>query len=153
MDRRAFLKGAAAVPVALVAAPLAAAVESTLVPLTYYMDTSAGPDRTVAWLSQWCPLTNQIINTPISAEEFYGFWAIDTEGAKAMAFGRDDVCEHGSLERKCEICDRDKRIAELEAALDDLRTQAVEREYGWMMVPKVEWNQTFKRIGLTTGNR
>lgn len=27
------------------------------------------------------------------------------------------VCTHGSLERQCEICERDKRIAELEAAL------------------------------------
>ena len=37
-----------------------------------------------------------------------------------MAFGRDDVCEHGSLERKCDICSRDKRIAELETALKNL---------------------------------
>lgn len=28
-----------------------------------------------------------------------------------------EECEHGSLKRQCEICERDKRIAELEAAL------------------------------------
>ena len=27
------------------------------------------------------------------------------------------VCNHGSIERKCEICERDGRIAELEAVL------------------------------------
>lgn len=28
-----------------------------------------------------------------------------------------DECHHGSLRRQCEICERDDRIAELEAAL------------------------------------
>lgn len=28
-----------------------------------------------------------------------------------------DECQHGSLRRQCEICERDNRIAELEAAL------------------------------------
>lgn len=28
-----------------------------------------------------------------------------------------DECDHGSLRRQCEICDRDARIADLEAAL------------------------------------
>ena len=30
------------------------------------------------------------------------------------------VCEHGSLHRKCEICERDERIKELEDRLSDL---------------------------------
>jgi hypothetical protein len=29
----------------------------------------------------------------------------------------DPVCEHGSLRRKCELCERDERIAELEEAV------------------------------------
>ena len=32
----------------------------------------------------------------------------------------DLVCEHGSLRRKCEICERDERIKELEEALREL---------------------------------
>ena len=31
------------------------------------------------------------------------------------------VCEHGSLRRSCEICERDERIKELEDRLSDLR--------------------------------
>lgn len=34
-----------------------------------------------------------------------------------MAFGRDDVCEHGSLKRKCDSCaliEAAKRVVELE---------------------------------------
>ena len=51
-----------------------------------------------------------------------------------MAFGRDDVCDHGSLSRKCEICDRDKRIAELETILRDahdalLMSEAILRKH------------------------
>lgn len=33
----------------------------------------------------------------------------------------DLVCEHGSFRRKCEICERDERIAELERRLDEAR--------------------------------
>jgi len=32
----------------------------------------------------------------------------------------DLVCEHGSLRRKCEICERDERIKELEEALREI---------------------------------
>ena len=31
------------------------------------------------------------------------------------------VCEHGSFRRKCEICERDERIAELERELEEAR--------------------------------
>ena len=31
-----------------------------------------------------------------------------------------DVCPHGSLRRSCEVCERDERIAELEAATENL---------------------------------
>ena len=44
---------------------------------------------------------------------------------------------------------QERRIAELEAALDHLHMHAVEREYNWMMIPKTEWEQTFVRIGLS----
>jgi len=33
---------------------------------------------------------------------------------------RNWVCEHGSLRRKCEICERDERIKELESFLGGL---------------------------------
>jgi hypothetical protein len=33
----------------------------------------------------------------------------------------DLVCEHGSLRRKCEICERDERIVELERELEEAR--------------------------------
>jgi CRISPR/Cas system-associated protein Cas10 (large subunit of type III CRISPR-Cas system) len=32
---------------------------------------------------------------------------------------RNWVCEHGSLRRKCEICERDERIKELERERDE----------------------------------
>lgn len=41
-----------------------------------------------------------------------------------------------------------KRIAELEAVLDDIHIQGIERAAGWMMVPKVEWDQAFERAKL-----
>ncbi len=36
------------------------------------------------------------------------------------------VCEHGSLKRKCEICERDERIEELEAEVNRLREIIIE---------------------------
>ena len=38
---------------------------------------------------------------------------------------RNWVCEHGSLRRKCEICERDERIKELE---ERLRIARIERD-------------------------
>ena len=35
----------------------------------------------------------------------------------------NEVCEHGHQARKCEVCERDKRIAELEAAVDVLAVE------------------------------
>jgi hypothetical protein len=69
MKRRDFLKGLAAVPLAA-ALPLAAVAEASK-PLMYCMDASGGPDRTVAWMVRWCPITETILNEPISADEFY----------------------------------------------------------------------------------
>jgi hypothetical protein len=34
------------------------------------------------------------------------------------------VCEHGSLHRKCEICERDDRIRELEARVKELEVES-----------------------------
>ncbi len=31
------------------------------------------------------------------------------------------VCEHGNAKRKCELCERDERIVELEGRIDDLK--------------------------------
>lgn len=38
------------------------------------------------------------------------------------------VCEHGSLRRKCEICERDEEIAELKADRDEARALYTETE-------------------------
>lgn len=54
-----------------------------------------------------------------------------------MAFGRDDVCEHGSLKRKCDSCallEADSRVAELETILREahdalLMSEAVLRKH------------------------
>lgn len=70
MRRRDFLKGLAAVPLAA-ALPLVAAAASASKPLMYCMDASGGPDRTVAYLVRWCPITNALLQEPISADEFY----------------------------------------------------------------------------------
>ena len=40
------------------------------------------------------------------------------------------------------------RIAELEAALDDLHMHASPGASGWIMVPYTEWVQVFKRVGF-----
>jgi len=40
-----------------------------------------------------------------------------------------DVCPHGSLRRSCEICERDERIAELEADVARLRDYALADAY------------------------
>lgn len=56
----------------------------------------------------------------------------------------------------CERCTKleaalrqiEERIAELDDILDTIRMHGVEREYGWMMVPKVEWEQAFERAGF-----
>ena len=37
-------------------------------------------------------------------------------------FGRSDVCEHGSLRRKCPICERNEEIATLKAEVARLRS-------------------------------
>ncbi len=63
-------------------------------------------------------------------------WATSTTG-------EDFQCVHVGAWRESR-----ERIVELEAALDDLHMHGVEREYQWMMVPKVEWDQVFKRAGL-----
>ncbi len=48
-----------------------------------------------------------------------------------MAFGRDDVCRHGGLRRKCEPCDLEEERDELRAQVADLTRQlAVQRQRG-----------------------
>lgn len=41
-----------------------------------------------------------------------------------------------------------ERLAELEDILDTIHMHGVEREHGWVMVPKTEWEQAFERAGL-----
>jgi len=51
-----------------------------------------------------------------------------------LAFGRDDVCDHGSLRRKCEVCTRDDEIAALAVAVRRGIAQ-IER-----MLPYMQWD-------------
>lgn len=46
----------------------------------------------------------------------------------------DLVCEHGSLRRKCEICERDERIKELEARVEGLEEEATRRRLDYCQV-------------------
>ncbi len=43
------------------------------------------------------------------------------------AKGAQAICDHGNLRRKCELCERDKRIHELE---DAIRTIAARWDHG-----------------------
>ena len=49
----------------------------------------------------------------------------------------DLVCEHGSLRRKCEICEREEEIAELERELEEVRKALV-----WL------WNNSVSMVNL-----
>lgn len=56
---------------------------------------------------------------------------------------RTHACQSG--ERPC----LQQRIKELEAALDDIHMHGVDGPTsGWVMVPKCEWEQAFKRADL-----
>ena len=47
--------------------------------------------------------------------------AANTDARRCMAdFPNASVCEHGQLRRKCDLCQRDENVRELEAQLDAL---------------------------------
>lgn len=43
---------------------------------------------------------------------------------------RPDVCKHGSLRRKCDICDLSEEVAELRSALREISVQTIVRYQG-----------------------
>ena len=65
-----------------------------------------------------------------------------------------EVCEHGQMKRKCDICSLRADVKELEAERDRYRelvsiieVQAVNSiEPGWVMIPAVEWSQAWERF-------
>jgi hypothetical protein len=86
----------------------------------------------------------------------------DPEGAAFLAereskpdYPNTRDCSHGSLRRSCELCERDARIAELEAECERLRARSAENEQTLSDVRQVilksgppQWGEMLEAVGL-----
>ena len=61
--------------------------------------------------------------------------------------GLGAVCEHGSLKRKCLVCELTAERDRCKELISTLEIQAVQSsEMDWMMIPSVEWDQAWERF-------
>ena len=72
---------------------------------------------------------------------------LPSEAASRSSDGLGAVCEHGSMKRKCLVCELTAERDRCKELISTLEIQAVQSsEMDWMMIPSVEWDQAWERF-------